>query len=414
MAKIKAFKGVRPVPEKAKLVAAPPYDVLSSDEARIMAEGNPYSFLHVDKPEIDLPADTYLYDEKVYEKGRENFYKMIADGTFIQEEKDCYYVYRLVMGNVKEIGLVAGFSIEDYENNIIKKHELTRADKEADRIKHVETINANTGPIFLTYPAREDINQIISEITKEKILYDFIADDGIEHTFWKVEDEKLIKILTAKFAEVKYLYIADGHHRCASGVAVGKKKRAANPHHTGNEEYNYVMGVIFPHNHLYIMDYNRIVADLNGLTTDEFLSKVSEKFTIEPYCTTEPYKPEATHSYGMYLNGVWYKMTAQKGTFPENDPVKSLDVAIIQDNLLEPILGIHDPRKDKRIDFVGGIRGLKELSMRVDKGEAVAIAMFATSVEELMTIADAGQIMPPKSTWFEPKLRSGLINHLLD
>ncbi|MDD3050662.1 MAG: DUF1015 family protein [Candidatus Cloacimonetes bacterium] len=414
MARIKPFKGVRPTPERAKLVAAPPYDVMNSEEAREMAKGNPYSFLHVDKPEIDLPTDIHLYDEKVYAKGRENFYKMIDEGTFIQDDSDCYYVYKLVMGNVKETGLVAGFHIEDYENDIIKKHELTRADKEADRIKHVETINANTGPIFLTYPAREDIDAIIDEIVKNVPLYDFTADDGIQHTFWKVEKDDLINTLTAKFAEVKYLYIADGHHRCASGVAVGKKKRAANPNHSGNEEYNYVMGVIFPHNQLYIMDYNRIVADLNGLTTDEFLNKVSEKFIIEKFSSDEPYKPESTHTYGMYIAGTWYKMSAKQGTFCKEDPVKSLDVAIIQDNLLEPILGIQDPRKDKRIDFVGGIRGLKELSMRVDKGEAVAISMYATSVEELMAIADAGKIMPPKSTWFEPKLRSGLINHLLD
>jgi len=413
MAKIKPFKGVRPAFDKIKDVASPPYDVLNSAEARVAVQGKPYSFLHVIKPEVDLPEDIDLYDEKVYQKGKENLYRMMQEGVLIQDATPCYYIYRLIMGDVCEVGLVAGTSVEDYENDVIKKHEHTRADKEADRIKHVDTLNANTGPVFLTYPAREDLDALMNELMKATPDYDFTADDNVRHTFWKIEDADVINKITDIFTRIPNLYVADGHHRSASGTKVGQQRRAANPNHTGDEEYNYFLSVIFPHDQLYIMDYNRVVKDLNDLSNGEFMAKVEEKFSVEKI-GYEPYKPEALHTFGMYLDGAWYKLTAIDGTFPANDPVKSLDVSIMQENLLHPILAIGDPRTDKRIDFVGGIRGLDELSRRVDAGEAVAFSMFPTSIEQLMAIADAGKVMPPKSTWFEPKLRSGVIVHLLD
>ena len=412
MAKIKAFRGVRPTVEMFGKVASPPYDVLNSKEARIQVKDKPYSFLHVVKPEVDLPENIDIYDEKVYQKGRENFYKFMKDGVLIQDENPCYYLYRLIMGDVNQIGLVAGASVVDYENDIIKKHENTRAVKEADRIKHVDTLNANTGPVFLTYPQRGDMNAITDEISAQPALYDYKTEDGIIHTIWKIEDADTVKKITDIFTDIKFLYVADGHHRSASGTKVCQQRRAANPNHTGEEEYNYFLSVIFPAEQLYIMDYNRVVQDLNGHTNEEFLSKVAEKFDVLEI--SAEYHPEGLHRFGMYLNGKWYKITAKDGSYPAEDPVNSLDVAILQNNLLHPILNIGDPRKDKRIDFVGGIRGLKELSNRVDAGEAVAFSMFATSIEQLMTIADAGKVMPPKSTWFEPKLRSGVVTHLLD
>jgi uncharacterized protein (DUF1015 family) len=413
MAKIKPFHGVRPASDKIKDVASPPYDVMNSAEARLQVVGKPHSFLHVVKPEVDLPEEIDLYDERVYQKGKENLYRMIEEGVLLQDAAPCYYIYRLIMGDVCEIGLVAGTSIEDYENDIIKKHEHTRADKEADRIKHVDTLNANTGPVFLTYPAREDLMALMDELMKATPDYDFTADDDVKHTFWKIDDADVVANITSIFANIPYLYVADGHHRSASGTKVGQQRRAANPNHTGEEEYNYFLSVIFPHDQLYIMDYNRVVKDLNGLSFEEFMAKVEEKFSVEKI-GTEAYAPDALHTFGMYIAGNWYKLTAKEGTFCAEDPVKSLDVSIMQDNLLHPILGIGDPRTDKRIDFVGGIRGLGELSRRVDAGEAVAFSMFATSIEQLMAIADAGKVMPPKSTWFEPKLRSGVIVHLLD
>jgi len=414
MAKIKPFFGVRPAADKIKEVASPPYDVLNSEEAREQVKGRPNSFLHVVKPEVDLPEDIDLYSNEVYQKGRENLYKMLSEGILIQDEKPCFYLYRLIMGNVDEIGLVASASIEDYENGIIKKHEHTRAVKEADRIKHVDTLNANTGPVFLTYRAREDMNKIVEDIIIENPLYDIETEDGIKHIFWKIDQQIDIEKITNIFSDIDYLYVADGHHRSASGTKVGQTRREANPNHTGEEEYNYFLSVIFPDNQLYIMDYNRVVKDLNGISVDEFLEKVEEKFDVNVQLEAEGYRPQKLHDFGMYLDGRWFSLTAKEGTFDGNDPVKSLDVAILQDNLLHPILGIGDPRKDKRIDFVGGIRGLQELSRRVDEGESVAFSMFPTSIEQLMAIADADEVMPPKSTWFEPKLRSGVITHLLD
>lgn len=413
MATIRPFKGLRPKLELVKEFSAPPYDVLNSDEAREYVNGKPNSWLHVTKPEVDLEKSIDLYDDKVYAKAKENFQKMKDDGIFVSDEKPCLYIYKLVMGNIDETGIVATSSVEDYENNIIKKHENTRADKEADRIKHTDTINANAGPVFLTYKSREDINEIVNTFMEENSpVYDFVADNGVSNTFWKISDDAIIAKIINIFTSVDYTYIADGHHRAASGALIGKQRREANTNHKGDEEYNFFLSVLFPHNQLYIMDYNRIVKDLNGLSKNEFLEKVKEKFEVQEYSSDNAYKPELIHTFGMYLGNEWYKITAKEGTYDKNDVIKSLDVSILQDNLLNPILGILDPRKDKRIDFVGGIRGLDELKNRVDNGEAVAFSMFPTSIEELMNIADAGEIMPPKSTWFEPKLRSGMVIHL--
>lgn len=414
MVKIKEFRGLRPVAEMVEDVASPPYDVLNSQEAREMVREKPYSFLHVVKPEIDLPENISPYDEAVYRKGRANLDRFREEDILIQDLHPAFYFYRLIMGGITQIGLVAGASIEDYENDLIKKHELTRAKKEADRIKHIDTLDANTGPVFLTYRAREDMNSLTGDIMLGKPLYDFTAEDGIKHTFWKVDEPKLIERIREIFSEIDCLYVADGHHRSASGTIVGKQRREANPDHTGEEEYNYFLSVIFPDNQLYIMDYNRVVKDLNNHSPEEFLRLLSDNFEVDIPADDTPYHPESRHNFGMYLDGKWYQITAKDGSFPEGDPVSSLDISILQNNVLSPILGIGDPRTDDRIDFVGGIRGLKELSRRVDEGEAVAFALYPTSIEQLMAVAERGLMMPPKSTWFEPKLRSGIIVHLLD
>ena len=415
MAIVRAFKAVRPAPSLAERVAALPYDVMSSDEARAMVIGNPYSFLHVDKAEIDLDPSVGLYDTCVYEKARDNLNKMITDGVFIQDETPCLYIYKQVMNGRAQIGIVGCASIDDYMNNVIKKHELTRADKEQDRINHVDYCDANTGPIFLTYRAKASINTLVDHvISTEKPVYDFISDDGISHTVWIIRDLAAVDKICKEFEEVENLYIADGHHRSASAVRVGIKRRAAYPDYSGNEEFNHFLSVIFPDDQLYIMDYNRVVKDLNGFSKDAFLRKVSENFVIVPYEADAPLKPVEKHTFGMYIDGNWMLLKAKDGTYDASDPVSRLDVSILQDNLLRPILGIGDPRTDKRIEFVGGIRGLNVLSDRVDDGSmAVAFAMYPTTMEDLMDIADAGAIMPPKSTWFEPKLRSGLFIHKL-
>lgn len=415
MAIVRAFRAVRPAPELAEQVAALPYDVMNSQEARQMVVGNPHSFLHVDKAEIDLDPAIDLYDPRVYEKARDNLNGMIAGGVFVQEEKPCLYIYKQVMNGRAQIGIVGCTAVDDYRNNIIKKHELTRADKEQDRINHVDYCDANTGPIFLTYRAQSGINQVVSGVMAGKApVYDFVSDDGIGHTVWVIDEEDLISKLCQAFAGVDYLYIADGHHRSASAVRVGMKRREAKPDYDGTEEFNYFLSVIFPDEQLYIMDYNRIVRDLNGLTKEEFLEKVAQKFTVSAYTAEGALKPEKKHTYGMYLDGSWMLLEAREGTYDAADPVARLDVSILQNNLLHPILGIGDPRTDKRIDFVGGIRGLNALSDRVDDGSmAVAFSMYPTTMEDLMDIADAGAIMPPKSTWFEPKLRSGLFIHKL-
>ena len=413
MAVFRPFKAIRPVPEFASKVAALPYDVMNSSEAAEMVKGNPYSFLHVDKAEIDLPEGTDLYSEQVYLKASENLKKLSADGICKQDEEPKIYIYRQIMNGRAQTGLVGCVSIDDYINNIIKKHELTRADKEADRINHVDYCNANTGPIFLTYRPQAEIASIVGEWKESHApVYDFVTDDGIANTVWVIDCNETIARLTKLFAGVDYLYIADGHHRAASAVKVGLKRREQYPDFDGSEEFNFFLAVLFDCEELEIMDYNRVIKDLNGNSEEEFIAKISEKFTVEPV-GEKAYKPEFAHTFGMLLGGKWYKLTAKDGTFNSADPVEALDVSILQKNLISPVLGIDDPRTDNRIDFVGGIRGLGELERRVSEDMCLAFSMYPTTLTELMDIADAGQIMPPKSTWFEPKLLSGLFIHEL-
>jgi uncharacterized protein (DUF1015 family) len=411
---IKPFKGLRPNGEFAEKVASPPYDVLDSEEARVLVKNNPYSFLHISKPEVDLLPDIDLYDERVYKKGKENLTRFIKQNILIQDKKPALYLYRLIMGNHKEIGVVACVSVEEYKEGKIRIHEHTREDKEKDRATHVNVLNANTGPVLLTYKSKEAINKLIEQFVQtQPPLYDFVCDDGVRHTLWKVDDKELIVHLQNEFSRVDYFYVADGHHRSAATVRVQEMRMKNNPNHTGEEEYNYFLSVIFPHHEMYIMEYNRVVKDLNGLSKDEFLNKVSENFDIAPQETA--YKPDSKHKFGMYLEGKWYKLVAKPEILRSDDPVESLDISILHSNIIEPILGITNPRKDKRINFVGGIRGLQELERLVNSKEyALAFALYPTSIEELMKVADANKVMPPKSTWFEPKLRSGLVVHLLD
>lgn len=413
MAVFKAFKAVRPVNDMAQKVAALPYDVMNSEEAREMVKGNPYSFLHVDKAEVDLSRDVNLYDEAVYLKASENLSKLVTDGVCKQDEKPCFYIYRQIMDGRSQTGLVGCAGIDDYINNIIKKHEFTRADKELDRINHVDYCDANTGPIFLAYRENNEIGEIVSSWKDSHApVYDFVTEDGISNTVWVIDCDEVNAKLQEAFAKVNYLYIADGHHRCASAVKVGKKRRAQNPDFTGNEEFNFFLAVAFPENELAIMDYNRVMKDTNGYDSEEFIKKIEESFTVEK-APFSPYKPEKKHTFGMYLDKKWYKLSAKEGTFDENDPVDRLDVSILQNNCITPVFDIKDPRTDKRIDFVGGIRGLEELQKRCEEDMKVAFSMYPTSLEDLMAIADAGKVMPPKSTWFEPKLLSGLFIHKL-
>ena len=413
MAVFRPFKAVRPLPIYASKVAALPYDVMNSEEAAKMVEGNPCSFLHVDKAEIDLPKGTDLYSEQVYLKARENLDKLVSDGICKQDENNYFYIYRQIMNGRSQTGLVGCVSIDDYINGIIKKHELTRADKEADRINHVDYCDANTGPIFLTYRPESEISAIVKDWqASHEPVYDFVTDDGIANTVWVIDCGETVDRLSALFAAVDYLYIADGHHRAASAVKVGLKRREQFPNYTGDEEFNYFLAVLFACDELEIMDYNRVIKDLNGMSEQQFIEKISEKFTVEPV-GKKAYKPEAAHTFGMLLGGEWYKLTAKSGTFNNDDPVEALDVSILQNNVISPILGIDDPRTDKRIDFVGGIRGLGELERRASEDMCLAFSMYPTTLRELMDIADAGKIMPPKSTWFEPKLLSGLFIHKL-
>ena len=414
MAILKPFKAIRPTPELADKVAALPYDVMNSDEARELVKGNPYSFLHVDKAEIDLDPGIDVYDQRVYKKVKDNLKKMIDEGIFIRDNNNSFYIYKQVMNGRAQIGLVGCASIDDYLNDIIKKHEHTRADKELDRINHVDYCNANTGPIFLTYRAKSEINDLINNwLEAHKPMYSFVAEDKIGHIVWAIDDSVIIDKLVAAFAGIKYLYIADRHHRSASAVKVGLKRRAQFPNFNGSEEFNFFLSVLFPDEQLYIMDYNRVVKNLNGNSEAEFMNKIKEKFDIVEVEGKGQYKPEQKHTFGMYFADKWYKLTAKEGTYNSKDPVERLDVSIMQNNLLNPILGIEDPRTDKKIDFVGGIRGLQELEKRVKEGMKVAFSMYPTTIDELMDIADAGKVMPPKSTWFEPKLRSGLFVHEL-
>ena len=409
MAIIRPFKAIRPTKELAERIAALPYDVMNSDEAREMVKDNPYSFLHVDKAEVDLPKEIDAYDDKVYEKAKENLDKMIDSGLYIEDEKTNYYIYRQVMKGRSQTGLVACASIDDYNNNVIKKHELTREEKEIDRINHVYKCEAHTGPIFLTYRENKDISNIVNEWVKKEPIYDFKADDGVSHTVWIIDDEYTVNKLQDLFKTVKYLYIADGHHRSASAVKVGHIKRAEKENYTGEEEFNFFLSISYPDSELEVLDYNRTVKDLNGLSKEEFLSKVKENFEIIE--SNEQVKPKEKHTFGMYLENQWYLLKAKKGIFNPDDPVDRLDVSILQNNLLRPILGIDDPRKSKRIKFIGGIRGLNELEKRANTDMKVSFSMYPTTIEDIMAIADSGETMPPKSTWFEPKPRSGLFIH---
>ncbi|MBE6050772.1 MAG: DUF1015 domain-containing protein [Clostridium sp.] len=411
MAIVRAFKGIRPVKDLASKIAALPYDVMDSEEAREMVKNNPYSFLHVDKAEVDLDASIDVHDKIVYEKARENLDKKIADKEYIQDEHPCLYIYRQIMNGRAQTGLVFCASIDDYINNNIKKHEFTRADKELDRINHVDYCDANTGPIFLTYKENDIASEVIKAWTKRKPTYDFVSEDGISHVVWVIDNEIIVNEIIELFKEVKAFYIADGHHRSASAVKVGLKRRKANPNYTGEEEFNYFLAVAFPDNDLMVMDYNRVVKDTNGLTKDELIEKLSEKFVVTE--SESQVKPQKKHTFGMFIEDKWYLLEAKAEIFDVNDPIDSLDVAILQKNILTPILGIEDVRTSDRIDFIGGIRGIDELERRVHKDMKIAFSMYATEVSDIMKVADIGEVMPPKSTWFEPKLRSGLFIHKL-
>jgi len=415
MAVFKPFKAVRPIKEKAGEIASLPYDVMDSDEARIEVQKHPLSFIHVEKPEVDLPQGTDLYDPAVYAKAKENLYKYISDGFMKQDAKPMFYIYKQVMDGRAQIGLVGLASVDEYMNGIIKKHEHTRAEKEADRIRHVDTCDAHPSPVFFTYPHQDVIDGIVSRVMAAKAPeYDFVSDDGIGHALWTMDNPADIQAIQAAFKAMPYLYVADGHHRTASAAKVGLVRREQHPDYTGEEEFNFFMTVIFPDNQLKIFDYNRVVKDLNGNSKEQFLAKVGQNWDITHVPAGQSFAPARLHQVSMYLDGAWYFLSPKSGSWDQKNVVANLDVSILQNNLLHPILGIEDPRTDKRIDFIGGIRGLGELVKRVDSGrEKVAFAMYPTSVQELIDIADAGEIMPPKSTWFEPKLRSGLFIHLL-
>ena len=413
MAIVKPFKGVRPPKDLVTQVASRPYDVLSSEEAREEAKGNEKSLYHIIKPEIDFPAGTDEHSQAVYDKAVENFKKFQKKGWLKQDDKEMYYVYAQTMNGRTQYGLVVCANVDDYLDGIIKKHELTRKDKEEDRMIHVRINNANIEPVFFAYPYNEALNIIVSETIKNTPEYDFVAADGFGHQFWLIDNDATIEQITGIFAGIPYLYIADGHHRTAAAALVGAEKARQNPNHTGKEEYNYFLAVCFPDNQLKIMDYNRVVKDLNGLTSAEFLKTLETDFTIEDK-GTEIYHPACLHNFSLYLESRWYSLTAKSGTYDDNDPIGVLDVTISSDLILDKILGMKDLRTDKRVDFVGGLRGLEELKHRVDSGEMkAALALYPVSMKQLIDIADTGNIMPPKTTWFEPKLRSGLVIHKL-
>ena len=414
MAKIKPFKGVRPPKNYVTEVASRPYDVLNSEEARIEAEGNEKSLYHIIKPEIDFAPGTDEHDSCVYDKAVENFNMFQDKGWLVQDSKEHYYIYAQTMNGRTQYGFVVAANVDDYMQGRIKKHELTRRDKEEDRMKHVRINNANVEPVFFAFPDNAELEAFIMNVTSNEPEYDLVANDGFGHHFWVINDDETIKRITELFAQIPSLYIADGHHRSAAAALVGHEKALANPNHTGEEEYNYFLAVAFPASHLNIIDYNRVVKDLNGLSDEEFLNAISQNFIIEEK-GTEIYRPEKLHNFSLYLSGKWYSLTAKEGTYNDSDPIGVLDVTISSDLILRDILNIHDLRSDKRIDFVGGIRGLGELKKRVDSGEmAMALALYPVSMEQLINIADTGNIMPPKTTWFEPKLRSGLVIHKLE
>lgn len=411
MAIVKPFKGIRPPKDLVEEVACLPYDVMNTEEAREMAKGKERSLLHITRAEIDLPEGADIHSQEVYDRSRENFKKFQEKGWLQQEEKPKFYIYAQTMGNNTQYGIVGAAAVDDYLNGVIKKHELTRPDKEEDRMKIIRVNNADLEPVFFTYPAVSEIDEIVNQVVESKDPeYDFVADDGFGHHFWVIEDDETNRKIEKLFAEkVPYTYVADGHHRTAAAALVGKEKRENNPSHTGEEAYNYFMAVHFPDNQLQILDYNRVIKDLNNHSPEQFIDKLKESFDVEEK-GNEPYRPQKLHEFSMYLEGKWYSLTAEEGTYDDNDPIGVLDVTILTNQVLQPILNIQDLRTSKRIDFVGGIRGLKELQRRVDSGEMkVAFALHPVSLKQLIDIADTGNIMPPKTTWFEPKLRSGLV-----
>lgn len=410
---IKPFRGLRPVPARCADVAAPPYDVLNTEEARSRAEGRPASFLHISKPEIDLPDGTDPHADQVYAKGAENLQTLITDGVLIRDDVPCYYAYRLRMGEHLQTGLVGVCNIDDYNSNRIRKHEFTQPSKEDDRVRQITALNAQTGPVLLAYRRSSAVKSILEKVTSGTPLYDLVADDGIGHTVWSIDAQNDIDTLTKTFDAMTALYIADGHHRSAAASRVAEARNAENPDQTGDESYNYFLCVAFPDDETQILDYNRVIKDLNGLQIDDFLQRIGDKFLVTP--ADHPARPAQPTQFGMYLDHRWYQLDIRPDLIPLDDPVASLDISLLQDHLLGPLLGITDQRTDKRIDFVGGIRGLEELERRVDSGEMqVAFALYPTSMEALMAVADANQVMPTKSTWFEPKLADGLVSHLLD
>lgn len=414
MAIVKPFRGVRPPKEYVAQVASKPYDVLNSEEARTEAAGNEKSLYHIIKPEIDFEPGTDEHDPKVYEKAVENFRKFQENGWLVQDSKPCYYIYAQTMDGRTQYGFVVAASVDDYMNGRIKKHELTRRDKEEDRMKHVRNNRANVEPVFFTFPDNDSLEQILKQETAKVPTYDFVADDGFGHTFWVIDSDETIAKISSLFADIPNMYIADGHHRSAAAALVGAEMAKNNPNHTGSEEYNYFLAVCFPASHLKVMDYNRVVKDLNGLTTDEFLRRLEDNFVVE-LKGSEIFKPGRLHEFSLYIDGKWYSLTAKPGTYNDADPIGVLDVTISSDLILRDILGITDLRSDKRIDFVGGLRGLGELKRRVDSGEMrMALALYPVTMQQIIDIADSGNIMPPKTTWFEPKLRSGIIIHKLD
>ena len=414
MARVKPFKGLRPPRELVEQVESRPYDVLDSDEARAEAGNNEKSLYHIIKPEIDFPVGTSEYDARVYERAAENFAKFQREGWLVQDADDHYYVYAQTMNGHTQYGIVVGAAVDDYLNGVILKHELTRRDKEEDRMKHVRVCDANIEPVFLAYPDDDVLDAVVARYTLQEPEYDFIAPvDGFRHQFWIIDKEEDITAVTERFALMPHLYIADGHHRTAAAALVGAEKAKANPAHTGTEEYNYLMAVCFPASQLTILDYNRVVKDLNGHSPAEFLTLLEKDFVVSPQ-GTEPYRPARLHEFSLYLKGEWYSLMLKSGLVDETDPIESLDVSISSKRILDEILGIKDLRSDKRIDFVGGLRGLDELKRRVDSGEMqIALALYPVSMQQIIRIADSGNIMPPKATWFEPKLRSGLVVHKL-
>lgn len=410
---IRPFAGLRPVPEHAADVAAPPYDVLNSKEARLRAAGKPWSFLHISKPEIDLPEGMDPYDPAVYARGASNLAHLREAGILRQDEKPCYYLYQLRMGAHEQTGLVAVASVEDYDSNRIRRHEFTRPDKEDDRMRQIDALHAQTGPVLLAYPADPAVDTLLESLARGTPDVDIVADDGINHRLWVIRDADIVAKISRLFSAMPAFYIADGHHRSASASRVAAARRVNRPDPRGDESYEYFLTVIFPHVQMQILDYNRVVRDLHGLSPAAFLAEVGQHFSVET--CREPVRPRQRGEFGMYLGGQWYRLQISPALIPDHDPVSRLDVSLLAEHLLRPVLGISDPRRDPRIDFVGGIRGLRELEKRVDSGEmAVAFSLYPTQMSELMAVADAGEVMPPKSTWFEPKLADGLVSYLLD